>query len=421
MSSTPSEPEFTPRATCYACFRPQVLCYCDALPDVTSRTNVVIVQHPREQFHPINTARLVERSLSSCRVLRGNLARLDEEIARLELPSSAALLFPSRDSVDLSEIPESDKPSTVVVLDGTWHQAKVLLRQLPALAGLRRVRFTPDEPSEYRIRKEPKADYLSTLESVALVLETLEPGFDGEPIRNLFRHVIDENIAARRHDPLEQRFKRKGEQRSHRFPDVFVNPLARVVHAYAEGTPVEGEARREPLFVAFDRVIEPEDEGSAGLARAPRAGALKKRERLELWLETTSPPGDRLLEHLGTTRSAYESARVSRSVARELIESWRSEAASTTIDSAATVLAWNSTTISILCELGLTFSSHQLKGSYCSLKRYRDEEPENWGGISDAVRREGLELSGDADGRGAQRLEETWRLADWLRNQALAG
>ena len=282
MPSTPSEATFTPRATCYACFRPQVLCYCDALPSVTSRTNVVIVQHPREQFHPINTARLVERSLSSCRVLRGNLARLDAEIAQLDLPESAALLFPSRDSVDLSEIPESDKPSTVVVLDGTWHQAKVLLRQLPALSGLRRVRFTPDEPSEYRIRKEPKADYLSTLESIALVLETLEPGFDGEPIRDLFRHVIDENIAARRNDAQEQRFRRRTEQRAHRFPEFFGNPLEPIVHAYAEGTPVDGGTRREPLFVALDREHGPAVEGSVEPPRARRAGGRSERDHLHL-------------------------------------------------------------------------------------------------------------------------------------------
>ena len=104
--------------------------------------------------------------------------------------------------------------------------------------------------------------------------------------------------------------------------------------------------------------------------------------------------------------------------ARELVERWLGEGAAS---SESTWLAWNSTTISILRELGLTFRSHQLKGSYCSLKRYRDEEPENWGGISDAVRREGLELSGEDSGRGARRIEETWRLGNWLRKQAQLG
>ena len=55
--------EHEARAVCYECFRPEALCYCRFLSPVDNRTPVLIVQHPRERFHPIGTARIVNRSL----------------------------------------------------------------------------------------------------------------------------------------------------------------------------------------------------------------------------------------------------------------------------------------------------------------------------------------------------------------------
>ena len=65
----------------------------------------------------------------------------------------------------------------VVVLDGTWKEAKTLWWRNPWLLKLRRLVLNPQRKSRYgRIRREPRREALSTLEAVALLLKYLDGG-----------------------------------------------------------------------------------------------------------------------------------------------------------------------------------------------------------------------------------------------------
>src|SRR5262249_39119653 len=80
-------------------------------------------------------------------------------------------------------------------LDGTWWQARKLLRRNAVLAGLPQIRFTPPAPSNYRIRREPADHCVATVEALAQVLGALE----GDPARfaallRPFEAMIDTQI-----------------------------------------------------------------------------------------------------------------------------------------------------------------------------------------------------------------------------------
>jgi DTW domain-containing protein YfiP len=65
----------------------------------------------------------------------------------------------------------------VVVLDGTWKEAKTLWWRNPWLLKLRRLVLNPQRQSRYgRIRREPRREALSTLEATALLLRHLDGG-----------------------------------------------------------------------------------------------------------------------------------------------------------------------------------------------------------------------------------------------------
>jgi hypothetical protein len=65
----------------------------------------------------------------------------------------------------------------VVVLDGTWKEAKTLWWRNPWLLKMRRLVLNPQHKSRYgRIRREPRREALSTLEAVALLLKHLDGG-----------------------------------------------------------------------------------------------------------------------------------------------------------------------------------------------------------------------------------------------------
>src|SRR5262249_27529561 len=136
------------RSLCYRCRRPKSVCWCSALKPMHSATRVVFVQHPRESRVPISTCRMAHLSLPNSEM---HVAMGGEQ---LELADDAAVLFPSDDAVDVAHL---DKPpSTLVVVDGTWSNARKVVNRSPRLRALPRISLNPDRPGNYRIRKEPK-------------------------------------------------------------------------------------------------------------------------------------------------------------------------------------------------------------------------------------------------------------------------
>ena len=194
----PSSPVVSPppgarprRACCGRCGRPTVVCVCSHITSLPTRTRVLLLQHPREQQVAIGTARLAHLALPSS-TLRVGLDFAGDPVvaAALAGPAPAYLLFPGAGALDVSELPRG-APLTLVVLDGTWWQARKLLKLNPMLGALPRVAFTPRQLSDYRIRRQPAEHCVSTIEALAETLSALEP--DAGPFARLldpFRAMV---------------------------------------------------------------------------------------------------------------------------------------------------------------------------------------------------------------------------------------
>ena len=188
--------DFEPRAVCPRCERPTVVCYCAHLTSIDTKTHVVLLQHPREEDMAIGTARMASLCLPNSELHVGvdfqTSPALRRALSDPERP--AALLYPSDGAVDVLTDPPRG-PITLVVVDGTWWQARKLVRVNPEIAKLPRYAFRAPTPSEYRIRKEPDEAYVSTIEALVHVLGVLEG--DPEKLRALlvpFRAMIDKQI-----------------------------------------------------------------------------------------------------------------------------------------------------------------------------------------------------------------------------------
>jgi len=171
------------RPTCARCRRPLPVCYCAHIHALPTRTRVVLLQHPRERHVGVNTARMAHLALPNS-LLRLGLDFSIDPVVTAELAASpdTYLLFPGPNARDAADLPR-DRPVTLVVLDGTWWQARKLYKLNPALAALPQVAFSPRQASAYRIRRQPAAFCLSTIEALAEVLPLLEP--DGQPLDRL--------------------------------------------------------------------------------------------------------------------------------------------------------------------------------------------------------------------------------------------
>lgn len=158
---------------------------------VDNKISVLILQHPQEQDRVLGTAGLIAATLGNAKVVVGlswrNLAHALKEPADardwgvLYLGSTHAKGKGPLVAVDRKGEPLADQGAALagikglVALDGNWAQAKALWWRNAWLTRLRRFVVVPDGPSLYGdLRREARADAVSTLEAVALALQALE-------------------------------------------------------------------------------------------------------------------------------------------------------------------------------------------------------------------------------------------------------
>lgn len=183
------------RPQCPRCLRPTTHCLCALIPSLDSRTRVLLLQHPSEVNHALNTARLAALGLNNAQLVVGEVF---EDLATLLNPPGyqARLLFPADDAQPLQTYGPGDQPLLLVVPDGTWRKARKLLYLNPLLAALPRVTLADGGVSRYRLRKAPGPEALSTVEAIAQALQLLEAPASFEPLLKPFEALIEGQIAA---------------------------------------------------------------------------------------------------------------------------------------------------------------------------------------------------------------------------------
>lgn len=197
MSNLPSPPSApVPRARCPQCARPVELCLCHLVPDLLPRTTIVVIQHPDERRHALNTARLLVAGLRNGELVVAE--QLPQEWQqRLGDPAwRTELLFPGPQVPVVAPAADDPRPRQLVLLDGTWRKARRLLHLNPLLQQLPRVALPAGLESRYRLRKAPAAGALSTVEAGVAALQLLEPEGDFRDLLKPFDALIEGQIRA---------------------------------------------------------------------------------------------------------------------------------------------------------------------------------------------------------------------------------
>jgi len=183
------------RPQCPRCLRPQTHCLCPLIPRLDSRTRVLLLQHPSEVNHALNTARLAALGLSNAELIVGEV--FEDLPTLLNRPGyQARLLFPADDAQPLQAYAPTVEPLLLVVPDGTWRKARKMLHLNPLLAALPRVTLAEGGVSRYRLRKAPGPGALSTIEAIVQALQTLEAPASFEALLKPFEALIEGQIAA---------------------------------------------------------------------------------------------------------------------------------------------------------------------------------------------------------------------------------
>lgn len=190
------------REICSNCERPVRVCLCSVISKVNCPFDVIILQHPKEVGVYNNTVKLLSLAVNNVEVFVGEIWG---ELGSLgvQATDSCFLVFPGEDAITSSEqdlisskMMSSEPNIKLILLDGTWRQAKRMFRENKWLDSIPKISFENGKYiSNYIIRKEPVEGFLSTLE--ALVYSVREVNQDenwGEPLLALFSKMVENQL-----------------------------------------------------------------------------------------------------------------------------------------------------------------------------------------------------------------------------------
>lgn len=183
LANLPAEPPEA-RDKCQQCKRPVQVCWCPGLPKqrFNPASRIIILQHPAEVKRCLRTVPMLTLALEpgKCLIFRGKKFPLPkhEGLAEILNDRNTILLYPSPKAAALDTLDpvgiNGQHPYNLVLLDGTWPQAKAIYHSSPALLLLRAYKLICEPTSEYVIRTQPKEGCLSTVETGASALSILE-------------------------------------------------------------------------------------------------------------------------------------------------------------------------------------------------------------------------------------------------------
>ena len=145
-------------------------CVCAAVPQLHTRTRLLVILHAAEAKKPTNTGRLAALCTDNSQVLVRGLPHEPLDLSFLA-GQNALVLCPDEAATIVQPVAF---PVTLIVPDGSWRQASKMPRREPMLRDLPRVRLPPLSTRSPALRKESKDEGQATFVAIAHALGVLE-------------------------------------------------------------------------------------------------------------------------------------------------------------------------------------------------------------------------------------------------------
>ena len=189
---------------CLQCGKANNACICDWIKPIDCPVRVVLLQHPSESKKPMGTAKILQLSLSGCELWVGEDFSQHPELNDLlqDEKFESLVLYPNEYSQSLETVKETRRPLNsnekslcLILLDGTWKKAYKMWQLSSNLHSLPSVALPSHIQGNYRIRKAPTEQHLSTVEAGFHALSAIEPQVDFSPLLTAFTNMVDFQIS----------------------------------------------------------------------------------------------------------------------------------------------------------------------------------------------------------------------------------
>lgn len=178
-------------------------CICQHLVPLALETRLVLIMHYKELPKTTATGPLAVAALANSELhvhgRRGQpveLEHLHDEQRRV------LVLFPQADACPLSEAFRKDdpRPVTLVVPDGSWHQASRIPKRIGAVARAEPVTLPPGPATRWGVRRETHPSGLATFEAIARALGYLESTAVRAELEGWFERMVTATYQNRGHE-----------------------------------------------------------------------------------------------------------------------------------------------------------------------------------------------------------------------------
>ena len=170
----PPQDDYRKEARCPVCRLTPLLCVCETLPRIEVPVQILLIQHQKERAKQSNTGRLAHRLLADSDLVYFGSREFPFPDRTLRDPSTDYfVLHPLPGATPLapgSLDPAPGRRSTLVVLDGTWRQARRMTSRVPGISRLPFVMLPEGGRAPYQPLRAPAPGRFSTIDAIANAL-----------------------------------------------------------------------------------------------------------------------------------------------------------------------------------------------------------------------------------------------------------
>mmetsp|Transcript_2859 Transcript_2859/g.5960 ORF Transcript_2859/g.5960 Transcript_2859/m.5960 type:complete len:291 (-) Transcript_2859:130-1002(-) len=167
------------RPYCHECRRAETICLCSYIKPFSSVHKFGILTHPSEAKKVQNTGYISHLCLMDSVYAEGTDFTHDAAVREaLDDPKRRSfLVYPDEDAADLTNMSDEEvleqfgQGAMFWIVDGSWSTARKMVSNSKNLKDLPKVAFTPEQPSRFRIRRQPKEFCYSTIEAIHYILK----------------------------------------------------------------------------------------------------------------------------------------------------------------------------------------------------------------------------------------------------------
>lgn len=186
---------------CPECRINHYFCVCSELKPLNVESHVSLIVHVRELKLTSNTAQFVEKMLPQKAqiFIRGRVNDTFQADPIVERSGRPLFLYPHEDALELNEefVLKYPGPYHIIIPDGNWHQARRVKKREEKFQNIPAIKLPQGLIGEYKLRKAPQPEWVSTYEAVAYALGVLEGKSCEEEMMDFFRKWVKASMNAR--------------------------------------------------------------------------------------------------------------------------------------------------------------------------------------------------------------------------------